>query len=138
MSLEALAETVGIDWTSTYFDFGSGTRLDFEFDLNPGDFLRFAQQDFYSRDKQGLVNTLTNAKRAIDCQVDKFCVCIGYQPKSELPQNVKDYIKPHTNPNVRADVPQRLRLLHALDVAPPSLISKTRTIRNILEHEYQL
>jgi hypothetical protein len=93
MSLEALAKTVGIDWTNTYFDFGSGTRLDFEFDLDPGDFLRFAQQDFHSRDRRGLVNTLTNAKRAIDCQVEKFCACIGYQPKSELPQKCQGLYK---------------------------------------------
>ena len=93
MSLETLAKTIGIDWTNTYFDFFSGRRLDFEFDLNPGDFLQFTHQDFHSGDKRGLINTLANAKRAIDCQVDKFCACIGYQPKSELPQNAKNYIK---------------------------------------------
>ncbi len=137
MSLERIAKSVGIDWTKTEIHIGK-TVLDFEFEITPADFLRFAHQDFNSGDKKGLVNGLTNAKRAIDCQIDKFFACIGYEPNTELPQNAKEYIKRRIIPNSRADFSQKLRLLYALDVAPLGLISKIRGLRNLLEHEYKL
>lgn len=137
MSLESIAKSIGIDWTKTEISIGQAA-LYFEFEITPADFLRFAHQDFNSGDKKGLINGLTNAKRAIDCQIDKFLSCIGYTPNLELPPNAKEYIKRRIVLKSRTDFPQKLRLLYALDVAPIGLISKIRGLRNLLEHEYKL
>lgn len=138
MSLENITKAVGIDWTRTFIYRDSGSPLNFDFDITPDDFLGFANQDFQSKDKRGIVNAITNAKRSIDCQTDKFLAGIGYEPKADLPQNVRDYIEQHSTSNECVDIRSRLKLLRALDVAPLNLISKIRRIRNLLEHQYKL
>lgn len=138
MSLENIIKSVGIDWTNTYINWGGGVALSCDFDVTPNDFLRFANQDLQNKDKRGIINAITNAKRAIDCQVDTLLACIGYEPNTNLPQNVKDYIKQHSSSNEYVNIPQRLMLVSCLDAAPSNLISKIRGIRNILEHEYSL
>lgn len=138
MSLGNITKAVGIDWTRTFICWETGTPLNFDFDITPDDFLRFAHQDFQNKDNRGIVNAITNAKRSIDCQVDKFLASIGYGPNAALPQNVKDYIMQYSTLNERVDIPQRLKLVRALGVAPSNLISKIRRIRHLLEHQYKL
>lgn len=138
MSLEDIIKAVGIDWTDTFISWSGGVDLDFEFDITPADFLRFANQDFQNKDERGITNAVTNAKRSIDCQVDRFLACLGYEPNTDLPQNVKDYIKHHSTLKEGVGIPQRLKLLRALEVAPSNLISRTRRIRHLLEHQYKL
>ncbi len=139
MTLEELAKAVGIDWTNTFIYWSPGARYECDFDISPSDFLRFANQDFQNKDNRGIINAVTNAKRAIDCQVDTLLAYIGYGTKTKrLPPNVTDYIKRHSLPDESADVTQRLKLIRALEAAPSNLISKIRGIRNLLEHEYKL
>ena len=55
-----------------------GTGLNFdEFDITPRDFLRYAKDDFQSQSEAGLINALSNAKRAIDCQIDTAIRSMG-------------------------------------------------------------
>jgi hypothetical protein len=115
-----------------------GVFLNCDFNISPEDFLRFAIQDFQDKDKHGIINAITNAKRSIDCEVDKFLACIGYEPNADLPQNVKDYIRRYSVLRERVDIPQRLKLIRALGVAPSNIISEIRGIRHLLEHEYKL
>jgi hypothetical protein len=139
MSLENITKAIGIDWTNTFIHWSPGVRYECDFDISPSDFLRFANQDFQNKDKRGIINAVTNAKRAIDCQVDTLLVCIGYGTNTKrLPSNVTDYIKRRSLSNESADVTQRLKLIRALEAAPSNLISKIRGIRNLLEHEYRL
>lgn len=138
MSLENIIKDVGIDWTRTFIYRDVGSPLNFDFDITPDDFLRFACQDFENKNNRGIVNAITNAKRAIDCQVDKFLASIGYGPNAGLPQNVKDYIKQYSMFNKHVNIPERLKLVRALGVAPSNLISKIRGIRHLLEHQYKL
>ena len=50
----------------------SGTSLQQNiFNISPKDFLRFAKEDLKERDERGLINSITNSKRAIDCQIDE-------------------------------------------------------------------
>ena len=138
MSLKNIVKTVGIDWTKAFIYWEPGIRYECDFDITPNDFLRFANQDLQNIDERGIINAITNAKRAIDCQVDTLLACIGYKPNTNLPQNVKDYIKQHSSSNENVNIPQRLMLVSCLDAAPSKLISKIRGIRNLLEHEYNL
>jgi len=137
-SLEKIVKAVGIDWTNTFINWSGGVALECDFDISPTDFLRFANQDFQNKDKRGIINAITNAKRAIDCQVDTLLACIGYSPNTKLPQNVMDYIKRHSLSDEHVDTSQKLKLIRTLEVAPSNLISKIRGIRNLLEHEYKL
>ena len=50
---------------------------------------------------------------------------------------IKDYVA-NSDEDIFPDAPIRLRLLHALGVAPSFLVSRFRTIRNKLEHEYKV
>src|ERR1019366_719242 len=59
------------------------TELAFEFELMPDDYLRFAEEDVKARNKRGRVNAISNAKRAIDCQVHGL-LSIFFEDYSEI------------------------------------------------------
>ena len=61
---------------------------------------------------------LTNAKRAIDSQIDKVFGCFGLKK----PRNF----------------PQKLIGLNEIGLIAPRIINKVSTLRNKLEHEYKL
>lgn len=103
------------------------------FEITPKDFLRFAKHDLKQNDERGFINSLTNSKRAIDCQVDEALekLGIGYQNFSpETTTFLKHF-------DLNDDIPIKLKIIHALNLAPSLIISKTRTLRNKLEHIYQ-
>ncbi len=137
MTLADLVKEVGIDWTKVYVHLEGVTSDGADFDINPTDFLKFANQDFKNKDERGLVNAISNAKRAIDCQVDKFLAYFGYPINNKLPQNVNEYIVRHPVSDMNPGIKQQLKLLRALDAAPLSLVTKIRSMRNLSEHEYK-
>ncbi len=134
MTLQEMTKAIGIDWRDTQVQVNNRLPVAFSFGLNPGDFLAFAEEDFQQTDNRNLVNAITNAKRAIDCQADCILSSLGYDALGAFPANVMTYLK-RLKPN---DLPVKLRLLQALDIAPPKLLAKTRKVRNMLEHEYRL
>ncbi len=133
--LKLIKDELKIDFTSTFIVFDSGTGSDNPFELSARDFLRFAKSDFKSNDKKGNINALTNSKRAIDCQIDLALTLFGIQ---------YDKISNSSNKIIEltglmyVDLSHKLKLIQALDFAPSGLISKTRTLRNKLEHYYQI
>jgi len=138
MSLEAMTQAIPINWGDFYLDLDGADTLQHDFEIDASEFIWFARQDLKSDNRQGLVNALTNAKRAIDCQTDMFLACIGYPPNLPLPSNVKEFMQRINPPRMPERMPKGLRLLATLDVAPPLLISRIRDIRNLLEHEYKM
>ena len=131
--LKVIQKDLKIDFSSTILIKDSGVSVDDPFELNSKDFLRFAKTDIIEKDERGFVNSLTNAKRAIDCQVDTALSIFGIS---------FDEIKPETNRiinltgNDKIDISHKFKLIQALDFAPSILISEIRTIRNKLEHYY--
>jgi len=81
-----------------------------------------------------LANSLTNAKRAIDCQIDLALAVFGIN---------YDKIPKLSNPIVeicglnKIDIPYKFKLMQALDFAPGQLVSKIRMKRHRLEHYYK-
>ncbi len=112
----------------------SGTSLKEKiFDISPQDFLRFAKEDLKKSNEHGLINSITNSKRAIDCQIDEAIEQL-ISKSNKFNPIVEDFLKYF---EFESDIPIKLRLIHALNLAPSLLISKSRTLRNKLEHFYQ-
>lgn len=113
---------------------GSGSICN-NFDLSARDFIRFSKEDFSDNSKKGLINALTNTKRAIDCQIDNVLVefGIGFEKIDSASEVfVKNVI------GTKIDVSYKLKLIQALGFAPSNLTSKVRTLRNKLEHYYKI
>ena len=135
--LTEIINNIELDWSNTFIQWESGSPLEYSFDIHPVTFLKFAYKDLQNRDNYGIVNAVTNAKRAIDCEVDRFITSIGYTP-DKLPKNARDFNKRYNQLYGSVEVPQKFQLLRSLGIAPITLISKIREIRHLLEHQYQL
>ena len=118
MELKEFIKLVDLNRNNIEIEKDAGTSLDYEFDVNPEDFLKFANRDIEGGDTRALVNALSNSKRAIDCQVDKVFRCFGI--------DVKKWNFPH-----------KAKLLDELGVVAPRIVSKVIHKRNYLEHEYK-
>ncbi|HZK95109.1 MAG TPA: hypothetical protein VFC67_12945 [Prolixibacteraceae bacterium] len=103
------------------------------FEICPKDFLRFAKQDLKAGDEHGYINSLTNSKRAIDCQIDEAMENLGIKSNKFNPE-FNEFLKLY---NFEEDIPVKLKIIHIINLAPSLIISKTRTLRNKLEHIYQ-
>lgn len=105
------------------------------FPINPKDFLKYSKQDLKEGGDKGLINSLTNAKRAIDCQIDevlkmfKIEIIKGKNPVIERFLACFDLVE---------ESYFKLRLIEALNLAPSLIIAQTREIRNKLEHYYEI
>jgi hypothetical protein len=131
--LKLIKDELKIDFSNTVVERESSSERSNPFELTAKDFLRFAKLDFKTNDEKGNINALTNAKRAIDCQIDTAFSIFGISfdkipVEAEVIINLTDL---HTS-----NFPKKLKLIKALDFAPSNLISKTRTLRNKLEHYY--
>lgn len=102
--------------TSARIDGGCFSRKKMEID--PKDFLAQAEFDF-SSDLMGYeLNCITNAKRAIVCQMDQILLTFGYKSN-------------------RWNIPKKVSKIKDLGLIVPRILSKVSNIRNLLEHEYQ-
>lgn len=102
----AIAVPEGADW------------LDHDLEVSPEDFLEQAKRDYELGGNSALLNSITNAKRAIRCQIDKVLFCVGYDP---IPMKIRDKVK----------------LLNSIGFAAPRILRKVDNARNLLEHQYK-
>jgi hypothetical protein len=117
VSFRDLVEQVDLNLASLSLVPDTGSTLDLEYEIMLEDFLSFAQKDILQDDIRGLVNGLANAKRAIDCQVEKLLACLGL-------------------PSARS-FPKKMDLLTEIGVVAPRIVTKVVRARNYLEHEYR-
>ena len=137
MKLKSFIEQGMLDWSDLYFSATDGTGHYCPFTIKPNDFITFAKADFYSPDTRGLVNALSNAKRAIDCQADSLITAIGLDPEAlgkQLGQHGTDSLA-FGGKHVKG--PLKFRFLEALGIATPAIVARMRQLRNVLEHEYK-
>ena len=134
-SLLRFLKSLKLDFTSTIIELDNGIETEKPFALSARDLLRFAKSDLREDTLKGNINALTNAKRAIDCQIDTALTLFGIDCKN-FPQSSNDIID-HTGFS-NEDLPYKLKLIRALDFAPSGLISRTRSLRNKLEHKFQV
>ncbi len=139
MDLKSLIDSARIDWKTVRVEPDGGPlNSDCPFANTPQDFITFAKADVFAGGVRGLINGLSNAKRAIDCQAETFIACLGLTPENLSKQlgvvglAELNHAKQSTN-----DSPLKFRLLAELGVATPAIITRMRRLRNDLEHEYK-
>ncbi|MDH5356243.1 MAG: hypothetical protein OEY09_17510 [Gammaproteobacteria bacterium] len=138
MQLLDISNALKFKWRNTYASLSQDDALlSHRFEIEPDEFLKFAAKDYLSGDLQGLVNSVTNAKRAIDCQVDSIISCFGYDPYDSLPDVAQQYINEYQNKSGAFEATNKLKLLQSLDIAPSALVTSMREVRNKLEHHYK-
>lgn len=105
-----------------------------KFEIDPKCFLKYAKEDLLTGEGKGEINALSNAKRAIDCQIDEvFCrFGINYQ---KIPTAIESFVGFY---EFQDDISYKLKIIQALNLAPGFIIGKARTLRNKLEHFYKV
>lgn len=92
------------------------------FELPPKKFLAFAKSDMKDNTEKGLVNAISNAKRAIACRNDELLKLA--------------YLEKISQKN-RWNIPIKMKNLNIIGISVPGILQRRITlIRNFLEHNY--
>lgn len=97
--------------------YGMGS-LTFPFEQTGDDYLKSAERDLQHEDNAGNINALTNAKRAIDCQLEALISKFGLPKKKTFPE--------------------RTTQLQRIGLVAPRILQKVNKTRNFLEHEFMV
>lgn len=122
-----------IDLTNLIIRYDSPVCFDYELEVDPYEFLDFSKSDIQDKSKKGLINSMSNAKRAIDSQIDKTLLSLGYDINN-LPLYFHEFANEVGVNN--KNITFKLLILECLNIAPSNVISNIRKIRHKLEHEY--
>lgn len=77
MSIEEILKTIKKTKSVSEFS-GKIDKFDIGFDISPNEFLKYAENDLKSKVEHRNVNALSNAKRAIDCQIEGLLKLFGF------------------------------------------------------------
>lgn len=101
----------------TWSDVRDSTKL--PWDITPTEYIEFSQLDIGGTDKRSIINALSNAKRALECQLDSLMLTFGFGSVSD-----------------RWNVPKKLEVLKDIGIIAPRILAKINRHRNDMEHEY--
>lgn len=96
--------------------------VDIPFEISSTEYLEFAELDIKNTSKHGLVNALSNTKRALDCRVESVLFTFG--------------LLKIANKN-NWSVPKKLVEISSLGVLAPRVLHKLNKARNLIEHEFK-
>lgn len=108
--------TYATKWLKPTLDIKGIESLMYVTPITPSEYLRYAEDDLLVGRSHGLVNALSNAKRAIDCQVTNILQGLGL--------------------SVPKQFPAKLEKISTLGLATPRIVKKVVRLRNLLEHEF--
>lgn len=94
----------------------SFTYLEFPFEIHAQHFLDIAEEDLLSNDLRGNINALTNAKRAIDCQVEAIIEVLSLRKARQFPV--------------------KLERINEIGLVAPRVLKRLNKLRNALEHDF--
>ncbi|XZW59374.1 hypothetical protein ACT40J_09630 [Acinetobacter baumannii] len=134
-SVEELFDKASLDHKNLSVKYSDNINFRKYFDLIPEDYLSFAKKDLKQRDERGLINALSNAKRAIDCLIENTLKNFDINIK-KLPKVALNFCEEVLNEEDKQISPFSLRLFCALGLSPSILISEVRSLRNRVEHEF--
>lgn len=104
-------------------DVVSGSSINIPiYDISPEEFLDFAESAIASGTKEGIVNAVSNLKRALDCEMDMFFECINLKRIFDK-KNLK--------------FEKKTQFLASIGLFPIQTVNKLNLMRNKLEHEYK-
>lgn len=131
-----------IKWNNFFVESDQfGIHKDCTFEISPRDFLAYAKEDLKKTSDivHNSINVTTNAKRAIDCQIDWLITILGYDFRNfDKCKVIQDFIDKRSNSSSQINGENRkIEFINLLGLSPKMLISKYRFIRNKLEHEYK-
>lgn len=92
------------------------------YDISSEEFLYFAENAIASETKEGIVNTISNLKRALDCEMDMFFESISVKRIFDK-KNLK--------------FEKKSQFLADIGLFPIQTINKLNFMTNKLEHEYK-
>ena len=92
------------------------------YDISSEEFLYFAENAIASETKEGIVNAVSNLKRALDCEMDMFFESINLKRIFDK-RNLK--------------FEKKTQFLANIGLFPIQTINKLNFMRNKLEHEYK-
>lgn len=116
MTPNEFLKSCSCNWSAPIFDAKGLEQLEYTTDLRPTDYIRFANADLKQNLEHFQINALSNAKRAIDCQVDNLFSVFGLRQKRSFPE--------------------KLNVVEELGMLAPQILKKVVKVRNLLEHEY--
>lgn len=133
----------GLNWSDIYIEADGKTSIDWElFEISPEQFLQYAKEDYRNSSERDLVNCITNAKRAIDCQTDWILQYLGFEHQNFNDKKypvITQIIQQFEQDRRKCDPnPIKLKFVQSMEIAPTFLISKIREVRNKIEHEYKM
>jgi len=117
IEVDKLIELLSFDLSRIFVDFDNDAFEEPPLDISEYEFLEFAENDLKDTGAHGLVNALSNAKRAIDCKVDKVLMAFGFRSKQNFPEKIET--------------------LREIGLVAPRIINKIVRTRNYLEHEFK-
>ncbi len=135
--LSHLFEISNLDWRNLVFTPDTGTKLTHRFPLMPSDFLRFGTEDIASKSLRGYVNAISNAKRAMDCQIERMTSALGFAPTQLRVQLGKSLVRMIEGRAAPTHLPFVYRFLESLGAFTPSLVDRVRLLRHDVEHRFQ-
>lgn len=92
------------------------------YEIKPREFLESAECDLRQDYDHHLLNALSNAKRAITCQIDNLICMMALTDRSS---------------KERWNFPRKIEILNRAEIISPPILSKVNRRRNLLEHEYR-
>lgn len=116
--LHSLVSQLGITKDRALALCSGGIILNHDFDVSPEQFLEQAEDDYESGGSPALLNSITNARRAIRCQLDKVIHCVGLASQ-------------------KTTFRDKFLLLKDIGFVAPRILRKVSDNRNLLEHEYK-
>jgi hypothetical protein len=105
----------------TYISSNGYHDIETPFDLKPTDFLSFAENDLSASYDHNFINALSNAKRALDCQIDTLLIGFGFFEIAK-----KKYWS----------FPTKIDKIKELGILAPRVLNKINKKRNLMEHEF--
>jgi len=88
-------------------------------DVTPSEYHRFAQKDLEGKDRRSSVNALSNAKRALECQIDSLILVFEVEESSS-----------------KWNFPKKIDVLERIGIIAPRILAKINRHRNEMEHDY--
>lgn len=91
------------------------------FDITPHEYLKFMEEDLKHTDKRSIINALSNAKRALDSQIEMLLYSFCMQNYANI---------------VKLNIPAKITLLNNAGIIAPRILNKINKSRNMMEHEF--